>query len=301
MNAASSTDLLLDFLGSLELERGLARNTLEAYQTDLRQLSVHLEAAGSDLIGASRADLASWLDSLAASGVSNATLRRKVACLRTWYRWLRREELIEDDPTAELRSPGRDRRLPKVLTRGEVARLMEAPSGTEPAALRDRAILETMYACGLRSTETVELELSKVDLEARMLRVVGKGGKERMVPLGTPAVAAIAVWLERGRPKLVGIREERRLFVNLRGGSMTRQGLYGIVRRHAATAGLSGRMTPHTLRHSFATHMLSGGCDLRALQEMLGHADAATTQLYTHLTVDDLRESYFEAHPRSRT
>jgi integrase/recombinase XerD len=158
-----------------------------------------------------------------------------------------------------------------------------------------------MYACGLRSTETVELELPKVDLEARMLRVAGKGGKERMVPLGSPAVSAVAAWLELGRPKLVGIREERRLFVNQRGGALTRQGLYGIVRRHAATAGLAGRMSPHTLRHSFATHMLSGGCDLRALQEMLGHADAATTQLYTHLSVDDLRESYFEAHPRSRS
>ena len=292
---------MLDFLGSLELERGLARNTLEAYQTDLRQLSQHLEASGSDLLNADRADLAAWLDSLALAGVSNATMRRKVACLRTWYRWLRREELIVDDPTAELRSPGRDRRLPKVLSRAEVARLMDAPVGQAPAALRDRALLETMYACGLRSTETVELELPKVDLEARMLRVVGKGGKERMVPLGSPAVSAVAAWLEVGRPKLVGIREERRLFVNQRGGALTRQGLYGIVRRHAATAGLAGRMSPHTLRHSFATHMLSGGCDLRALQEMLGHADAATTQLYTHLSVDDLRESYFEAHPRSRS
>ncbi len=301
MASASSTDLMLDFLGSLELERGLARNTLEAYQTDLRQLSQHLEASGSDLLSADRADLAAWLDSLALAGVSNATMRRKVACLRTWYRWLRREELIVDDPTAELRSPGRDRRLPKVLSRAEVARLMEAPAGQAPAALRDRALLETMYACGLRSTETVELELPKVDLEARMLRVVGKGGKERMVPLGSPAVSAVAAWLEVGRPKLVGIREERRLFVNQRGGALTRQGLYGIVRRHAATAGLAGRMSPHTLRHSFATHMLSGGCDLRALQEMLGHADAATTQLYTHLSVDDLRESYFEAHPRSRS
>jgi len=157
-----------------------------------------------------------------------------------------------------------------------------------------------MYACGLRSTETVELELSRVDLEARMVKVVGKGGKERIVPLGGPAVSALERWLRFGRPNLVGVSEERRVFVNLRGGALTRQGLYGVVRRHAEATGLGDRMTPHTLRHSFATHLLSGGCDLRALQEMLGHADAATTQMYTHLSVEDLRETYFEAHPRSR-
>lgn len=298
---AADTDLLLDFLGSLELERGLSRNTLEAYRTDLLQLIAKLEASGLTLREATHADLSGWLDDVAAGGVSNATIRRKLACLRTFYRWLRREELITADPTAELISPSRDLKLPKVLTRGEVARLLAMPQGDGPGALRDRALLETMYACGLRSTETVELELSRVDLELRIVKVMGKGQKERIVPLGGPAADALRAWIEFGRPKLVGIREERRVFVNMRGGALTRQGLYGIVGTHAKAAGLADRMTPHTLRHSFATHLLSGGCDLRALQEMLGHADAATTQIYTHLSVEDLRDTYFEAHPRSRS
>jgi integrase/recombinase XerD len=297
----ADTDLLLDFLGSLELERGLSRNTLEAYRTDLLQLIAKFEGTGLTLREAEHSDLAGWLDEVAAGGVSNATIRRKLACLRTFYRWLRREELISSDPTSGLVSPSRDLRLPKVLTRGEVERLLSMPDGDGPAALRDRALLETMYACGLRSTETVELELSRLDLELRIVKVMGKGQKERIVPLGGPAAAALEAWIELGRPLLVGIREERRVFVNMRGGALTRQGLYGIVGTHAKAAGLADRMTPHTLRHSFATHLLSGGCDLRALQEMLGHADAATTQIYTHLSVEDLRDTYFEAHPRSRS
>jgi len=296
----TQTALLLDFLGGLELERGLSRNTLGAYRTDLLQFSEHLEGAGTDFRSATPKDLQSWLNTVTANGASNSTLRRKIACLRTFYRWLRREGLIDADPAADLRSPGRNQRLPKVLTRSEVAVLIGSPDSDSVADLRDRALLETMYACGLRSTETVELELSRLDLEARMLKVVGKGGKERMVPLGVPAAAALERWLRFARPKLLGVREERRVFLNLRGGALTRQGLYGVVKRHAEATGLGDRMTPHTLRHSFATHLLSGGCDLRALQEMLGHADAATTQMYTHLSVEDLRETYFDAHPRSR-
>ena len=300
MAHATQTALLLDFLGALELERGLSRNTLGAYRTDLLQFSEHLESAGTDYRHATPKDLEAWLNAVTAAGASNSTLRRKIACLRTFYRWLRREALIESDPAAELRSPGRNQRLPKVLTRSEVAVLLNSPNSDSAADLRDRALLETMYACGLRSTETVELELSRLDLDSRMLKVVGKGGKERIVPFGAPAAAALERWLRFARPKLVGVREERRVFLNLRGGALTRQGLYGVVKRHAEATGLGDRMTPHTLRHSFATHLLSGGCDLRALQEMLGHADAATTQMYTHLSVEDLRETYFEAHPRSR-
>ena len=300
MATIAENALLLDFLGSLELERGLSRNTLEAYRTDLLQLSEHLSGRGASLEDASPADLESWLDLLVESGVSTSTLRRKIACLRTFHRWLRREEIISTDPMASIRSPGRDRKLPKVLSRSEVARLLSSPSGDSVADLRDRALLETMYACGLRSSETVELELSRVDLEAGILKVSGKGGKERLVPVGGPAVAALERWIRFGRPQLIGIREERRVFLNLRGGALTRQGLHRIVGKHAEAVGLGDRMTPHTLRHSFATHLLGGGCDLRALQEMLGHADAATTQLYTHLSVEDLRETYYGAHPRSR-
>jgi integrase/recombinase XerD len=184
--------------------------------------------------------------------------------------------------------------------RAEVQRLLEQPKGTDPIALRDRAMLELMYACGLRASEATSLEPRHVDLKAGVARVFGKGSKERIVPVGREAVRAVEVYLRRGRPALVGAREERRLFVNFRGSALTRQGLYKVIDRHARTAGLAGKMSPHTLRHSFATHLLAGGCDLRSVQEMLGHADVATTQLYTHLSSGHLKDAYFKAHPRAR-
>jgi integrase/recombinase XerD len=158
-----------------------------------------------------------------------------------------------------------------------------------------------MYACGLRASEAIGLEVADVDLEDGVLRARGKGGKERLVPVGRQAVSAVRAYVERGRPRLVGNRAEVRLFVNSRGTGLTRQGLYKIVQRHAASAGLAGRMSPHTLRHTFATHLLAGGCDLRSVQEMLGHADIATTQIYTHLSAERLKDSYFEAHPRAHS
>jgi integrase/recombinase XerD len=220
--------------------------------------------------------------------VKPATLQRKVACLRSFYRHLRRESLLEEDPTAQLRAPRQSRKLPQVLSRDEVARLLEQPGGSTPPALRDRALLEVMYACGLRASEATGLEVGDVDLEAGILRARGKGSKERLVPIGSAAGRALTAYLQRGRPKLAGDRLEPRLFLNHRGAGLTRQGLYKIVQRHARSAGLASKMSPHTLRHTFATHLLAGGCDLRSLQEMLGHADIATTQLYTSLSADRL-------------
>ena len=296
--------LVLDFLAYLEFERGLSRNTLEAYRSDLLQLGAHLEQHEVDVLAAGHADLAGWTAELASGAggkppVAAATLQRKTACLRSFYRHLRREERIDHDPTAELRAPRKSQKLPQVLTREEVATLLAAPAGTEPAALRDRALLELMYACGLRASEATDLHVQDVDLHAGVLRARGKGRKERLVPVGRQAIEAVRAYLQRGRPQLVGLREERHLLVNHRGTGLTRQGLYKIVQRHARTAGLEGRMSPHTLRHTFATHLLAGGCDLRSVQEMLGHADIATTQMYTHLSADRLRDVYFSAHPRA--
>jgi integrase/recombinase XerD len=295
---------MLDFLAYLELERGLSRNTLEAYRSDLMQFSAFLDREGIGALDVTRRHLNKFVTQLASGGpdkppVAPATVQRKVACLRSFYRHLRREEVIERDPTAELRAPKRSQRLPHVLTRDEVQKLLSAPEGTDPAALRDRGILELMYACGLRASEAVGLEVSDVDLDAGVLRARGKGSKERLVPVGRQAVTALRAYLARGRPKLVGERAETRLFVNHRGGALTRQGLYKIVQRHARTAGLADRMSPHTLRHTFATHLLAGGCDLRSVQEMLGHADIATTQIYTHLSAGRLKDVYFDAHPRA--
>jgi integrase/recombinase XerD len=296
--------LALDFLAYLELERGLSRNTLAAYACDLAQLGAFLRARGVAPLQAQHGDLAGFLADLAAgegerAPLAAATLRRKSACVRSFYRHLRREGLIEHDPTADLRGPAAARTLPKVLTREQVARLLAKPQGTGPLALRDRALLELMYACGLRVSEARGLALGDVDLQEGVLRARGKGSKERLVPVGRAAVRALQAYLAHGRPALVGARVEDRLFVNHRGGALTRQGLYKIVQRHARAAGLERLMTPHTLRHTFATHLLSGGCDLRSLQEMLGHADLATTQVYTHLSADRLKEAYFDAHPRA--
>jgi integrase/recombinase XerD len=295
---------VLDFLGYLEFERGLSRNTLEAYRSDLLQFGGFLERAGVDALDAEHEHLAGFLSELADGSearppVAAATLQRKAACLRSFYRHLRREGLLERDPTADLRAPRKSQKLPQVLNRGEVQKLLAAPRGTDPSALRDRALLETMYACGLRASEAIDLTMGDIDLHAGVLRARGKGSKERLVPIGREAVTAIRAYVQRGRPALVGLRDEPHLFVNHRGAGLTRQGLYKIVQRHARTVGLDDRMSPHTLRHTFATHLLAGGCDLRSVQEMLGHADVATTQIYTHVSAEKLKDVYFRAHPRA--
>ncbi len=298
------TDLLLDFLGYLEIERGLSRNTLEAYRSDLQQFGEFLTRRGLSALELTPGELAEFISELAEgregrAAVAPATLQRKVACLRSFYRYLRREQVIDHDPARELRAPRAPARLPHVLSRDEVTRLLAQPRGASPTAIRDRALLETMYACGLRASEAIALELSDLDLEVGVLRARGKGAKERLVPVGSQAIHGLRAYLLGARPRLVGLADEKHVFVNRRGSALSRQGLYKIVQRHARSAGLERRMSPHTLRHTFATHLLAGGCDLRSLQEMLGHADIATTQIYTHLSVERLRDVYFGAHPRA--
>ena len=303
--------LVLDFLAYLEFERGLARNTLDAYRTDLLQFGAFLAARGRAATEVERGDVADFLADLATGApadaegeggrpaCSPATIGRKTACLRSFYRHLRREELIGDDPTANVSPPRKSRKLPQVLSHGEVTKLLESAGGADAIALRDRALLELMYGCGLRASEAVGLDVGDADLRRGFIRPHGKGSKERVVPLGRAAAAALTRYLRAGRPELVGGEPERRLFVNFRGGPLTRQGLYKIIQRHAKAVGLDGKMSPHTLRHTFATHLLSGGCDLRSVQEMLGHADVSTTQLYTHLSRERIKEVYFKAHPRA--
>jgi integrase/recombinase XerD len=296
--------LVLDFLAYLEFERGLSRNTLEAYRSDLLQYGRFLVEREVSAVDAEAGDVSDFLTQLATGHdehrpSSPATIHRKSACLRSFYRHLRREGLRESDPTATLSAPRKNRKLPHVLTRGEVEQLLTQPRGTDPHALRDRALLELMYACGLRASEAIGLQIDDVDTDERVLRARGKGSKERLVPIGQAAARAVDLYLERGRAALVKGSAETALFVNFRGGRLTRQGLYKIVRRHATTAGLADRMSPHTLRHTFATHLLAGGCDLRSVQEMLGHADVSTTQLYTQLSSERLKDVYFRAHPRA--
>jgi integrase/recombinase XerD len=258
--AAALRELTLDFLAYLELERGLSRNTLEAYGSDLAQYGEFLTRTGVDPLAVSARDLATFVSELAGgcpetdSGrarrpAAPATLQRKIACLRSFYRHLRREQILQTDPTSDLRAPRSRERLPKVLSRDEVNRLLAQPTGNSSAALRDRALLEIMYACGLRASEAIGLELAHIDSEAGILLARGKGSKERIVPVGSAALTALGSYLERGRTKLVGNGEETHVFVNLRGGALSRQGLYKIVQGHARSAGLDARMSPHTLRH----------------------------------------------------
>jgi len=296
--------LLLDFLAYLEFERGLSRNTLTAYRTDLLQFGTFLAERHTDPVDATGADINDFLSDLARGNgrppCGAATLNRKTACLRSFYRHLRRAELIDNDPTATIKPPRKGRPLPKVLSYAEVKQLLESVNGSDPADLRDRAILEVMYGCGLRASETTGLEVGSVDLRRGFVRAHGKGSKERIVPLGREATTAVRRYLRSGRTEMAGGGDERALFLNQRGGALTRQGLYKVIQGRARNVGLSDRMSPHTLRHSFATHLLNGGCDLRSVQEMLGHADVATTQIYTHLSAERIKDVYFDAHPRAR-
>jgi integrase/recombinase XerD len=301
---------VLDFLAYLEFERGLARNTLDAYRTDLLQFGAFLATRDRAATEVERADIADFLADLATGRpgegedpgrppCSPATISRKAACLRSFYRHLRREELIDEDPTATVSPPAKSRKLPHVLSQAEVTKLLDSARGPDPIPLRDRALLEVMYGCGLRASEAIGLEVGDADLRHGFVRPHGKGSKDRVVPLGREATRALERYLRRGRPELVNGEPERKLFVNFRGRALTRQGLYKIIQRHAKEVGLDEKMSPHTLRHTFATHLLAGGCDLRSVQEMLGHADVATTQLYTHLSRERIKEVYFAAHPRA--
>jgi integrase/recombinase XerD len=280
--------LLGDFLDYLGTERRLSRNTLDAYRSDLLQLAAHLDRHGRDAVAVSAPQLELFMAELAvgATGhppVSPATLQRKAACLRSFYRHLRRTGIIDHDPTGQLRGPPKAHRLPQVLNAEEVALLRCGPRGTDPSALRDRALLAVMCDCGLRASEAIGLRLGDVDLRRRVLLTGGDGPRERSVPLGRDAARPLRAYLDRGRPALVGVATELHVFVNRRGSGLTRQGLYKIVQGHARSAGLDDRMSPHTLRHTFAARLLAEGSDLRSVQELLGHADIATTQIYARL------------------
>lgn len=293
-------DQLLEFLSYLEFEARCAENTLIAYRTDLLQFGAYLAATGQDALTIEKPQIVEYLESMAASGeIAGTTLHRKLSSLRSFYVYLRREGEIDNDPTADVKAPAQAKKLPSVLSRSEVSHLIDQVKGSDPIATRDRALLELMYASGLRVSEVIGLEVSDIDFEEGILRARGKGKKERIVPVGRQALLSIRIYLRAGRRALTKDRPQKFLFVNFRGGQLTRQGLYKIVRKYAALAGLEERMSPHTLRHTFATHLLNGGCDLRSVQEMLGHADVSTTQTYTHLSTERLKDVYFDAHPRA--
>jgi integrase/recombinase XerD len=275
----------------------LAPRTVDAYRRDLADFCAWLDGS-PDAVTADQ--LAAYVASMRAAGLANTTIARRVAALRSFYRHQVLLGQRTDNPATEIELPRRRRTLPRTLSPGEAERLIEAATGTTPRSLRDRALVELLYGAGLRVSEAVGLERNGVDLENRLVRTIGKGSKERVVPVGRQAVEALRRYLSRGRPYL-DVRHRPELFLNARGGGLTRAGAFLILRKLAETAGLEpGRVHPHLLRHSFATHLLEGGADLRSVQEMLGHADLATTELYTHVSDRRRRELYFQAHPHAR-
>lgn len=291
------------YLRHLSVERGLSKNTLSAYKSDLSRYLTYLEQLNLDVITVNSNHLSDFSAELVTQGLKASSNARILAAVRGFHRFLLLENLRTDDPTVKLRPPRLAKRLPKSLTQDQVISLLKV-SGPEPEdestdliRLRDRAILELMYSTGTRVSEVVDLDLDEVN-DSGLLRVRGKGSKERIVPIGTFAARSLDAYLVRSRPSLVGLRGERALFLNKRGGRLSRQSIWEIIQRSGDACGVA--VSPHSLRHSFATHLIEGGADVRVVQELLGHASVATTQIYTLVTIDTLREVYASAHPRAR-
>lgn len=291
---------LEEFIYYLAVERGLAENTLISYRGDLQQFLHYLDIrAEKSVQEACRDDILSYLSDQRYSNKTAATVSRHLAAIKAFYHFLFHESLISLDPTSDLETPKLVKKLPRILTEEEIKILLSQPEEEKPAGMRDKAMLELLYATGLRVSEMISLNLDNIDLKVSFVRCFGKGSKERIVPLGTVACKYLRKYLERGRPKLQKTPREEALFLNYRGKRLTRQGCWKIIKKYSRKAGINKEITPHTLRHSFATHLLENGADLRSVQEMLGHADVTTTQIYTHLTHGKIKETYNRAHPRA--
>lgn len=294
-----------EYLSWLRLERGRAASTVEAYRRDLVAWTVHLRALHREVVDVTEDDIVGWIHALREEGLAPSTVKRRVVAVRNLHRYLAEEEVVATDPGAEVAPPPVARGLPKALTEDEVGRLLDVVVGDDAVARRDRAVLETLYGTGIRISELVGMSLHHLDLHDGYLRVIGKGDKERIVPVLGAANEALADWLGLdGRGRLVPSRWRRRsdedaVFLNQRGGRLGRQGVWLLVRAHAERAGLGERLTPHTLRHSCATHLLDHGADIRAVQELLGHASIATTQVYTKVSDERLVAAWRLAHPRA--
>ncbi|HEX4574558.1 MAG TPA: site-specific tyrosine recombinase XerD [Gemmatimonadales bacterium] len=291
---------LEQFRDYLALEVGNSANTVESYVRDLRRLVAHAAARGTRRPEeVTAAALREFVYALKDLGLAPATIRRQISAVRTYYRFLVGEGHAASDPSERLESPRQWRKLPSVLTVAEVDRLLGAPNTDEPLAIRDRALLELAYATGARVSELVGLGLQHILYEDGLARIFGKGAKERLVPVGRRALGAVALYVREIRPRFDRGTGRGVLFLNARGGPLSRVGAWGIIKRAARQAGITKRVTPHTLRHTFATHLLEGGADLRAVQEMLGHVDLSTTQLYTHVDREYLRTVHKSYHPRA--
>jgi len=290
--------LLESFLDAAWAERGLSENTLKSYRYDLTLLARHLAKNNISLQAANREDLLNFLATQVQAGRSPRSLSRYLSGFRQFYQWLMREGRIVKDPSALIESPKMGRGLPKALNEKQVEALLEAPDAESPLGLRDRTMLELMYATGLRVSELISLEAVNVGISQGIVRVMGKGGKERLVPLGEEALSWLQRYLEESRPELLRGADCPQVFVTNRKSGMTRQAFWYAIRKYAVLAGVSQKVSPHMLRHSFATHLLNHGADLRVVQLLLGHSDLSTTQIYTHIAREGLKQIHSEHHPR---
>ena len=291
--------LLDEFGDALWLEDGLSRNTLESYRRDLRIFSAWLSASrGKTLPQAQRMDLLDYLAHKFQRKARPRSAARLLSSLKRFYRFLLRENRIQADPTLQVESPKLPRSLPRILTEQDVDALLAAPNVETPLGLRDRAMLETLYASGLRVSELVTMKLAQLSQDMGVVRVVGKGSKERLVPVGEEALTWVQRYLDHARPDILAGRQADALFITSRGASMTRQAFWYLIRRYADRAGIRKGISPHTLRHAFATHLLNHGADLRVVQMLLGHADISTTQIYTHVARERLKQLHAKHHPR---
>ena len=279
------------------MESGLSQHSLHAYGADLRAFALYLANLPRSLLSVDQADLLQYM-ALRSGQVSARTSARSLSTLRRFYRWLLREEMIRSDPSATIKSPRLHRVLPGSLSENEVEQLLAAPDTSTAYGLRDRAMLELMYASGLRVSELIGLELGQIDVRLGVIKIVGKGSKERLVPVGEQAIDTLAVYMKQGRGQLVTQARSSHLFLSKRGTGMSRQGFWQIIKRHALLSGIKTSVSPHTLRHAFATHLLNHGADLRTLQMLLGHSDLSTTQIYTHVANARLQEIHRKHHPR---
>lgn len=287
------------FCDALWLEDGLSPRTLESYRRDLTQFAIWLRTRGGDLPGAQAGDLQGFLGERGLKqGIAARSIARQLSALKRYYRWLIRQGRREDDPTLAIDAPRLPRPLPKSLSEADVEALLAAPDPDTDLGLRDRAMLELLYACGLRVSELTGLPLAGVSLDMGVVKVMGKGAKERLVPMGEVAADWIGRYLGEARPALLRGRASDALFVTRRGTAMTRQMFWQLINGHALSAGIAAHLSPHTLRHAFATHLLNHGADLRVVQMLLGHADISTTQIYTHVARERLKQLHAKHHPR---
>lgn len=291
-------EVFTKYINYLDAERNASHYTVRNYTHDLLDFFSYLKSKKiSSLNEVDKQVLRGYLSHLMKEGFARVSISRKLSAIRSFYRYLLREELVATSPIADTSSPKLDKRLPKFLTLEEAVRLLEAPDSSTALGQRDRALMELLYASGLRVSELVSLDLEQINLETNEIRVWGKGAKERMVLMGKPAAAALASYLGQGRPRLLGKKKGYALFLNRDGGRLTERSIQRILRKYTRVAGIKKRVHPHLLRHTFATHLLDGGADLRVVQELLGHASLVSTQIYTHVTQSRARKVYLSAHP----